>query len=78
MYNNLLACDRLYCELIGNEDEQVINNLRTKEQLKFMKQMKKFPSVLRTEYAFSLLYEKDMTKVNQIKEQFEKSISGLI
>lgn len=72
LYNNLLACDRLYCELIGNEDEQVINNLRTKEQLKFMKQMKKFPSVLRTEYAFSLLYEKDMTKVNQIKEQFEK------
>lgn len=72
LYNNLLACDRLYCELIGNEDEQVINNLRTKEQLKFMKQMKKFPSVLRTEYAFFLLYEKDMTKVNQIKEQFEK------
>ena len=59
LYNNLLACDRLYCELIGNEDEQVINNLRTKEQLKFMKQMKKFPSVLRSnEYAFFLLYEK--------------------
>ncbi len=72
LYNNLLACDRLYCELIGDKDEQVINNLRTKEQLKFMKQMKKFPSVLRTEYTFSLLYEKDMAKANQIKEQFEK------
>lgn len=41
LYNNLLACDRLYSELIGDKDGQVINNLRTKEQLKFMKQMKK-------------------------------------
>lgn len=72
LYNNLLACERLYCELIGDKDEQVINNLRTKEQMKFMKQMKKFPSVIRTEYTFSLLYEKDMAKANQIKEQFEK------
>lgn len=72
LYNNLLACDRLYCELLGEKDEQVINNLRTKEQLKFMKQMRKFPSVMRTEYAYYLLYEKDTAKANQIKEQFEK------
>ena len=34
--------------------------------------MKTFPSVLRTEYAYALLGEKDIDKAQKIKDQFEK------
>ena len=34
--------------------------------------MKNFPSVLRTEYAYALLCEKDTVKADKVKNQFEK------
>ena len=37
-----------------------------------MKSMKKFPSVLRTWYAYALLAERDGEKARKIKDQFEK------
>lgn len=72
VYRNLLICDRMYCELIGGKNREVIEQLYTKEQKKFMKQMKKFPSVIRTEYAHALLFENDIVKAEQIKVRFEK------
>ena len=36
------------------------------------KAMKKFPAVLRTEYAYALLEEKDGEKAGKIREEFEK------
>ena len=44
----------------------------SKEQKRFMKQMKNFPTVIRTEYAFALLCEKDLQKAAKIKARFEK------
>jgi hypothetical protein len=72
IYGCLLTCDRLYCELIRGKNAEIIDKLRTKEQLKLMKQMQKFPSVIRTEYAYALLYEKDQPKARQMKARFEK------
>ena len=43
-----------------------------KSQKKFMKAMKNFPSILRTEYAYALLAEKDEIKADEIKSKFEK------
>ena len=43
-----------------------------KEQKKFMKQMKNFPSVLRTEYVYALLCEKNIEKAQKVKVRFEK------
>jgi hypothetical protein len=34
--------------------------------------MQKFPSVIRTEYAYALLYEKDLPKAEKLKARFEK------
>ncbi len=45
--------------------------LLTKEQKKFMKSMKSFPSVLRTEYALAL-HEGDPKKVESLRAAFEK------
>lgn len=75
LYRNLMTCDRMYIELIGENRPEVLESLRTKEQLKFMKAMKNYPSVLRTEYTRALLGEKDRKKAKKIRGDFEK-ISG--
>jgi hypothetical protein len=72
----LLTCDRLYCELIRGKNSEKINQLRTKEQVQFMKKMRKSPAVIRTEYAYALLYEKNTNKAEQLKNQFEKCASS--
>ena len=68
----LLVCDRIYAELIRENRPEALEVLRTKDQVKFMKSMKKFPSVLRTEYVYALLAEKDPQKAQKILEAFEK------
>lgn len=72
IHRNLLVCDRIYCELMHANRQEVLSEMLTNEQKQFMKSMKKFPSVLRTEYAYALMAEKNVAKANQIKEQFEK------
>ena len=83
LHKKMLICDRIFCELISSTNqtndplmekpvtgEPLIAELLTKEQKKFMKQMKKFPSILRTRYALALLYEHDMEKAAKIQKQF--------
>lgn len=72
LHRNMLICDRLYCELINERNSEVIDKLYSREQIKFMKQMRKFPAIIRTEYACALLYRNDAHKAAQIKEEFEK------
>lgn len=71
VHRNLLICDRMYIELITECRHEVIDGMRTPELLQFMKLMKKFPSVLRTQYAYSLLYERNTAAAAEIKKQFE-------
>ena len=72
LHRSLLICDRMFIELIGEKRSDVIENMLTKEQKQFMKAMKRFPSVLRTEYALALLFEKDAAKAEKVKAEFEK------
>ncbi|MBO5070293.1 MAG: M50 family metallopeptidase [Roseburia sp.] len=72
LHRSLMVCDRMYCELIGENRREVLEQILTKEQKKFMKSMKKFPAVLRTEYAYTLLLEKDTTKAKRVMAQFKK------
>ena len=72
LHRNLMMCDRIYCELIRENRQAVIEKMLTKEQQKFMKSMKNYPPVLRTEYAYALLAEKDIIKAEKIKAQFKK------
>ena len=73
LHRSLMVCDRIYIELITENRKDVIEGMLTKEQKKFMKQMKKFPSVLRTEYAIALLHDRDAENAEKIKLLFEKS-----
>lgn len=72
LYRGLMTCDRMYVELIAKNRSSILNGMLDKEQKKIMKAMKNFPAVLRTEYAYALLFEKDAIKADSIRTQFEK------
>lgn len=72
LHRSLMTCDRIFIELINENRSEILNKMMTMEQKKFMKSMKKFPSVLRTEYAYALLFKKDAVKAEKVKKQFEK------
>lgn len=72
MYRNLLLCDRLYWELISENREEIVEGMMNTEQKNFMKSMKKFPSVIRTQYAYYLLAQKDEVAARKEEKLFEK------
>lgn len=72
LHRNLLVCDRMYIELITENRKNILDSMLDKEQKKFMNQMKNFPSVLRTEYVYALLCEKNIEKAQKVKVRFEK------
>ena len=47
----LLGNDRMYLELIGENRPEVLKAMKTPEQMKIMRAMKNYLSILRTEYA---------------------------
>jgi hypothetical protein len=73
LYRMLLVCDRMYVEMITENRPEILTGMRTDEQLKLMKSMKDAPSVLRTEYVYALLSEKNEEKARELEERFEKS-----
>lgn len=68
----LLQIDQIFCEILGEKREEVIGRIREKELKSFMKAMKNFPSVIRTQYAYALLVKEDVKESAAIKRQFEK------
>ncbi|MBR3963821.1 MAG: M50 family metallopeptidase [Clostridia bacterium] len=73
IYSNLLTCDRIFVELISENRRDVIEDMLSKELTRFMKTMKNYPSILRTEYSLALLFENDAKKADKIKAQFDKA-----
>ena len=73
LHRNLMVCNRMYLELIGENRAEVLDAMRTDELLKTMKAMKSYLSVLRTEYAYALLAERDAEKAAAVEQRFEKA-----
>lgn len=71
LHHDLLICDRIYVELIEENRSEVIECMLNKEQKKFMKTMKHYPSVLRTQYAIALIFEQNTEKAETIRQKFE-------
>lgn len=71
LHQNLLICDHIYCKLI-DEDFVGAKKLYNSSLKKFMESMKNYPSIIRTNYAISLLLEKDKQKANVYLKQFRK------
>lgn len=72
LYRALLLCDEMYLELIGENRRGALDAMLTKPQRRFMRQMKNFPSVLRTEYAIALLRDGDAVRAAALRARFEK------
>ena len=72
LHRNLLICDQIYLELIGQNRSDRLEALYTKELKKFMKVMKTFPSVIRLEYAYRLLAEHDSESAAKSMAAFER------
>ncbi len=71
VYRELLKCDKIYIELVEDNSDS-IDKLYDKTLQTFMKSMKNFPSVIRTEYTYNILYKKDKDMSNEIIERFLK------
>lgn len=71
LHRKLLTCDRVYLELIGDNDARRIEELMTKEQKKLMKVMKRFPTVIRVNYARALLGANDSQEAEKLARAFE-------
>lgn len=71
LVRNSVQCDRLSCELIGENRREVVDRLYTPDLQKTMKAMKTSPSVLRTEYLYALCRSQDGKKAKEIKGRFE-------
>lgn len=72
LHRNLLICDQIYLELIGENRSDRVEMLYTKELKKFMKAMKTFPSVIRLEYAYNLIAALDPKAAAKSMEAFER------
>lgn len=72
LHRNMMMCDRIFIELITANRRDVVDAMLNDAQKLFMKRMGKFLSVLRTQYAYALLCEKDAQKAADIKAQFDR------
>lgn len=72
LHKGILVCDRIYCELVNENRKNVVDDMLDARQKKLMKAMRKFPNVIRTEYAYALLAEKDLKKAQEIRKKFDR------
>ncbi|WP_426348635.1 hypothetical protein ACPWSR_12875 [Alloiococcus sp. CFN-8] len=72
LHRSLMMLDLVYCEVINENRPEVLDKLLGKSEKQIMKVMKSFPSILRTQYAYALLAEKDAQKAEELKLKFEK------
>ena len=72
IHRNLLLCDLIYLELIGQNRSDRLDELYSKALKKFIKTMKAFPSIIRMEYAYYLLAADDPDMAARMKASFEK------
>ena len=72
IYKADLINDLIYCYIILDMNTGEIDKLRSKEILNVFRQMKDNPSILRTEYAYQLVINKDEEEANKILNRFNK------
>ena len=72
LHRHMLACDRIYLELLDQNRDHVLSALDSPDMARFMKAMKAFPAVLRTRYAQALLKDADPEKAQVIQAQFDR------
>lgn len=71
IYHGLMTCDLISLRLIDEHGPLDVSSLLTDAQLKFMRSMAKYPSVLRTQYLLAVLKEQDHSKAQEMLSRFD-------
>lgn len=72
LHRNMLTCDLIYTLLVNGNRESAIP-LFTDQMRKFMRSMRNYPSVIRTEYAVNLLLIDDRELAEETYKRFDKA-----
>lgn len=72
LHKQLLICDLACIEYINGRASEADERLSDKVQIKFMKAMKNFPSIIRTEY-FTAVFGGGNAEPSELREKFEKA-----
>ena len=76
LYKRLLVCDAVYCALLREGAAADVKALEERKTAAVLRQMKEFPSVLRTRYAVELLKNRDEAAAAKVLERFEKAAAA--
>lgn len=71
LHRRLMINDCIYIHLL-NGNTAAARSLLTPEEKKFMKAMRSYPSVIRTEYSIALVLDKNTEMAKKAKQNFEK------
>ena len=71
LHQGLLQCEQLFLALMAGEDQARIDAICTRGLQKFMRQMRRYPSVIRTGYAYASLRLRDSQLADRLLEQFQ-------
>lgn len=71
IYRTLLINDLLYCYIIEDKDTNKALSMEDNNAKKILKAMKNNPSVIRTNYAYALLVDKNKEKANEYMNSFK-------
>lgn len=72
IHKHMLNVDRIYCEMVGENRPEKLEELYTDELKKMMQVMKKSPSVHRTQYIYAKYVQMNEKMAKAAMEQFEK------
>jgi len=72
LHRNLLILDCVYCEIVLKNNDKYLMMYHNNLLQRFISSMKNYPSVLRVNYAYSLLIQKNNVKAEKIRENFNR------
>ena len=72
IHRHMLNADRLYCEMVGENRPEKIEELYTDELQKFLKTMKKSPSAYRVQFLYAKYVEKNEKAALAAWNNFER------
>ncbi|MBP3337843.1 MAG: M50 family metallopeptidase [Lachnospiraceae bacterium] len=71
IYQTLLKLDKAYIEMISNNNKVLVDALIEKQDKNIIMAMKNFPSVIRYQYTYALLIDKDTKKAAEYRKHME-------
>lgn len=69
---SVLSAERVFCELIGPNRQEISQPQLTKADKQYLKAMARYPGVIRQQYATALLSEHNAAKADKWLSEFEK------